>query len=279
MSLAASETYFAGRLNLVLIFCTTLATLQSTPAEEPPRYFLFKVRTDLQRVLVDRKEVTDVLIVDGGKLRVQEKRFVESSFDFEKLKGELKDDRRKGGTLAIYHVLDFIKYKEALMNRGPATFRRFDEFAKSVGFTDTVGQQDHGSISYEKLNSEVSDFPAGDATTTENAIKKKGVSIYPVRTRLSRFLTMNADCVIEIEAPVDEHWDGLLDPDVFAAIKEAINDLKLDAKQNIQFRVHYTKRGGKSFQDFAKNQVTAEELGFQSLKAHFIPVRRQKSRD
>lgn len=266
------------RILTLAVSMTAVALIGSaiTTAQEPLNYRHFPVTTELQKILVGNEAITDVVFVNGGALRIKDGRIDETSFDFELLRKELKDENRKGGTLGVYPVIDAVSDTEYLLNRGKNERKQWSDFAKSLGFERSLSS-DHGSIAWKKLVSDVEAFPVGDAQTKEDVVQCKGASLYPVRTSLSRFLTMNADCVVDITTPIDAQWDGVLDPDTLDELRKAADKIKFDHYGTVHFRMHYHgDLPKKAYREFSNNLATARELGFGSLKVHHLKVREKR---
>ncbi|MCA9059580.1 MAG: hypothetical protein KDA85_13830, partial [Planctomycetaceae bacterium] len=68
----------------------------------------------------------------------------------------------------------------------------------------------------------------------------KNVRVFPVNTRLSRHLTQNADCVVEIQQAIGK--DGLSES-MYTSIHQCVAQLKVKSAGAIQFRIAYTPEG------------------------------------
>jgi hypothetical protein len=90
----------------------------------------------------------------------------------------------------------------------------------------------------------------GDAVDgPEPMIGDNAVRVFPVKTRLSRYLTSNADCVVDVLQPIDGADGKTLPPETCEAIVSFISQLNLGRRQKLLIRVSSLGNSGKGAVD------------------------------
>jgi hypothetical protein len=261
-----------------LLFNALTSALAS--AQQPANFRHLPVNTELQKLLIGDETVTDALFINGSVLSVKDDEIDLSKAGNDEVRKSLETDKRKGGALAVYVMFDVFKDKAYLSQKGrvQAERRSFDAIAKSLCFDRSLGR-DHGSISWETFVAQVNKLPEGDFNTKEDGISCENATLYPVRTLLSRFLTMNTDAVVNITSPVDDNWDGLLEPKLWLDLQKAADSIEFDKYElvlfHIPYRNKYPKEGDKRF---SKILAPTKPLGFGSARLNHIKVKEARSR-
>jgi hypothetical protein len=257
--------YRRWSLGLVLGLMFLLSGAPELWAQPAFNHMCFPVTTQLQQKLIGDPEVTCVLIVRGTLRLGDEGKLIEAPIDMEAIKKSLTDEKRKGGKLWVYSIVGDFKFEDF-----DKTYQdRFEPFAKSLGFNKVKVTQEEFS-EWPRFVKIAAGKPAGDSTTKEDAVKKKGVTIYPVRTALSRYLTHSPDCVVIFEEPFPADWDGLLEPEMYDDIKAAIGEVKFDTRDCLHFRITSEQAAFDAVGRFALNRETGRSLGFRDQTFHWI---------
>lgn len=135
---------------------------------------------------------------------------------------------------------------------------------------------------------------------TETVIENDFVRVYPIRTKLSKLLAGDGDCIVEVFQPVDGTVKSLSDP-LRQAIGDAVTQANLEYKTRLIFDLQSTEKGRdrveeifgsrdrpilrdandpfwvEQYQEQMKNYtpspalLLAEELGFRSVRYRHSP--------
>jgi hypothetical protein len=116
----------------------------------------------------------------------------------------------------------------------------------------------------ERLNKRSADSKEARETPSESPL----CSVYPVQTMLSRWLTEDADCVVDIANPLEPDRNGALASDVEKAIRTQLGRLQLPRKDKLFFALPGGDQQGS--QEAARKFVAlsalslAQSLGFKT---------------
>jgi hypothetical protein len=206
---------------------------QERPAPAAPggkvRHLVFPVKTDLHRFLLGRDAQVFVAVDSTGRVG-------EAGLDADALKAirvDLARYRAKDASVRfnVFHVaeagrgdLDSPTVKEELKTIAVGLDFRVDGFIDEYVNDPTTWPTRIAGLDR--------DLP-GPAGGDETGVNDRAIKVYPVRTPLSRYLTGDADCVVEIVTPSA----GKLDPEIEPGIVRAVARLKLARKEKMYFRV------------------------------------------
>ena len=104
----------------------------------------------------------------------------------------------------------------------------------------------------------------GKPDRDEPAVGDDLVRVYPVRTRLSRYLSHNSDCVADVLVVVQKDAETNLLPKLRKSLKKHVSKLELDNTAKLLIRVEY-ERDAKDFVDWLvenESKPLARDLGF-----------------
>lgn len=242
---------------LVFIALSLAGTV--TRAQPPANALVFPVTTELQTSLIGDKRYAAVVLLNGTDIQFEKGKLDESGVDFDAIKKSLAEIKHKEGRLYVLSVVT--KFHE---DHIALVTKRFDDLAKPLGYSRVIVAQ-RGIVPWHEFTASLGDLDSKEEAVQEDAVQKKGVKIYPVKTTLSRHLSGGADCSVDFETPFDAKWDGLLDPDQFEEIKAGIDELKLEKRDNLQFRIKYDRAARDAAGRFSSNQDTGKALGFKRL--------------
>jgi len=110
--------------------------------------------------------------------------------------------------------------------------------------------------------------PEGD----EPLLHDPRVRAYPVRTRLSRWLTSNADAVVVVRQPFDGRTAGL-PAETVDSIRRLVGQLQIPDKNKLLFCVDQTRAGKQILERFEERgaKELAQSLGFASSSVRSSP--------
>jgi hypothetical protein len=217
-------------------------------------YLVFPVKTELQRLLVHRQDAKVFVALNGTGLRSEDD--VDETV-LKAIRADLGRIASKGD--AVQFSIFFGKssggfnpraMREALRNL--ALDLGLEALAREVEWrNDVVTWKDRLATIEEGLP----DMPGAE----EAGIGDSAAKTYPVRTRLSRYLTQGADCVVDILKPLA--GDG--DEETCEVIRSSVSKLAILRKMHISFRVHSPPDGnGARDQIMGELKRLAESLGF-----------------
>ena len=126
---------------------------------------------------------------------------------------------------------------------------------------------------YEQLIASINERIRAEPDQKESAIGNNLVKVYPVRTILTRYLTSNSDCVVDVLPTFDGKHDGLT-PEIREAIVRYVTKLKFKSKYRLFLRmVSSNQKGHDAIDRFIRVQRNelADLLGFQEIVVAHTP--------
>ncbi len=190
----------------------------------------------------------------------------------------LRRDLKNLAKTSNERIVVYVRYEN--WERLPEAEKQLEATVKKLcgeaGFANvTWGQQYAGEGWREKRNLAYKLGESG-VSDDEPTMVDGYVRAYPVRTTFSRFLTDNADCVVDIRRPFDGRRDGLAASTVQSIIR-VVDRLQPEAKESILFRISSTAAGTESADAFANpssqsgGMVLARRLGFGGARVSHSP--------
>ena len=243
------------------------------PDEISELYQVFPITTDLQR-----RYLPPVRGIPAGVYVRMNGNVLPRVGDVEAMREELGPFAKKANSCAYFGVF----YVGPLPDRDRQ--REFDmklmDWSKEIGFrSSTVSSTYKGSagtpddwkasvLAIKKSQGEEPDGP-------EPGIGNELVMAYPIRTMLSRVLTDNADCRVDLLQIVDGSAEPL-SPAVRKAISQYVSQLDLKHKRKILFAVQflYGKEGSAAVETLHKDlsKFAHESLGFEDYSTNQAAV-------
>jgi peroxiredoxin len=227
----------------LLIVCSVaiFGALASAAEPEPKNYLLFRVNTPLQRVLIFDSDADVYVQIDVAQCLRDKK------FDPARLGDEFRKDlvafaphgkAKPKLQLAFRYSGVWLEPKDSEAMENAVT-----EMGRQAGFvrfgTMMTGE---GRSWREKLDrfKDVVDEP--DAT--ESPVASDVVRVYPVRTRLSRFLLgdVQDDCYISLRQAIDGRFKGF-SPGTRQSLEDCLAKLPMRHKRRVIFRYSTTTPG------------------------------------
>ena len=269
-----------GLCSILVLLANEVAGSSAKAAEpEPQNYVLFPIKTDLQRYLLFSTLADAYAQIDVAEC-VHDKKFDRKRIDTEAFRKSLDDLVKESGTAKPSLELSF-RYADVsldadqtkLMESAVATICRQAGFAKVNTSMTGEGESWHDRVA--PFTGMVDDLNA-----TESPVADERARVYPVRTKLSRFLLYHADedCVIKLEQPIDGRFTEFA-PAVRQAIGQLVAKLELPRRRRLIFRCHVTTAGQESLQRYYGRRdggpplvdAFVKELGFQSSNFSMSP--------
>jgi hypothetical protein len=208
-------------------------------------FFVVPVRTELQAHLLAGKSAPGCCVfIDGRVFLDKHGNFNKQGLDFAALKQVVK--LFDPGTKAIdYHI--YLPF-EAQRKFGGLIERTLQTKGLQADWEDPRFVWATRANAWEKTSSLFAKFSKTEPPgAEESGLKSGGIKVYPVRTGLSRILTQNADCVIDL-APV---WTGKETDKEKQKINKEVSDLvgkmKIETKESVT--IHARRRGNFDFDE------------------------------
>jgi peroxiredoxin len=191
-----------------------------------------------------------------------------AAFDSASFRGELaKLARGSKGSLMLYFRISGTNDKAPEMLLLEAAVKQIcrDAGYKQIGIGHAYTWEDWKKELALVENTE------GSNDAEERPVSSELVRVFPIRTRLSRFLTHDADCVVEIQRPIIGQ-ESALSEELEASIASGIDQLQLARKRRMLLKVRSTKAGrpvverlsARNLDRLSEADRFARRLGFES---------------
>ena len=234
-------------------------------------YLCLPVTTELQRRELVGPDISVYAAINGAAL-VRGSTIDTKNFDLAAFRRELSGlAKQRPGGVKIY-LLNATGQAE----RSAVDFSidALAQIGRRAGFeTAQTGMVGHNSqwTWREELNS----IPAaveGQPEGEEAALGDQHVRVYPVRTRLSRWLTSNADAVVVVRQPFDGRTPGLPEKTV-ESIRQWVGKLAITNKRKLLICLDSTAAGRPFLDRFVEvgAKELASSLGFSSSSVRNSP--------
>jgi hypothetical protein len=240
----------------MLLASAGLVAAPSPARADESNFLVLPITTDLQRSTMGYRPGARAYVLINGKGLIEDSDTVRwKALDFAALRKALQPLKEGKDAVVIFHIFHDASESDATRLLRWALIG----FGREAGFRDALAVTTiAGGFDWEKRLAAINERLKGGPDGDEPAIGDDAVKVNPVRTALSRHLFDNADCVVTITEPFDEHSDGKLQPEVEKAIRLHVANLNLADKGKLLFRIH-CKRGGEQACD-RFHQTTAKEL-------------------
>lgn len=239
-------------------------------------YSLLPVRTELQRLILGNEAVGHVYL-DGDKI-INGTTVDSAGIDLERLRKELSGSpMKKKGNIVI---TIWFKYRDEMPDQKAVAILDnallglgYYEGVKYVLASHTYGQRRTLNEEMDVVNGKV----GGEAIGEEASVANKLVRVFPVQTKLSRLLTGDSDCVLDILTPFEKETDTLT-PEVENAAHNLMGKFQVKEKSKLLIRVWSKGQGGRAaVERFVGNgspsEKLANELGFKASSVTHSPGR------
>jgi hypothetical protein len=271
------------------------STKASDDADEPTVVVL-PIRTELQHELIPGGKSANTLIVLNGFATVG-KRGVDRmrALDILALRRSLAAIKAKDPKASVAFVIGYLgeissaNWQPLEENQKLLTQECRDltkEF--KLGVTNVAVTPVNGPTPglWSKVVAPVTDINLPKETALESSVGDSDVRAFPVRTRMTRFLTTlsigsssQSDCIVYIDKPLNLADQPLVGPDLEAHIKRVVSKLDLPKKDRVDFHMIQPKLRGQAAQKYSDairdrflgkpSQHLAELLGFKESSVTF----------
>ncbi|QDV42774.1 Thiol-disulfide oxidoreductase ResA [Stieleria neptunia] len=225
-------------LGCVGLVCVSKATCEDEPTDMPP-YFVAPIKTELQRREISATAKAYAVVNCNAFL--VDSRFAPDAVDTTALVSELqKLAGADPGPLKL--VMRFQLGGEIERSTRTTIKNHVKQICQSAGFDSVSTSEINTSASWENHYKPLKDFVGGESAI-ETVKTDRLINAYPLRTKLSRIVIGDADCVIEIKQPIDGRQQEL-SPELQSAIRSAIESFGPElTKRKLLFRVRSTDAG------------------------------------
>jgi hypothetical protein len=231
-----------------------------------PSFFVVPIRTDLQRRLIaDGKPVRALIEINAfatiGKTGVDRMR----ALDILALRRSLAAIKARDPDASIVFVIGFLGVAPPDVQRDE--LKEHNLLAKEcrdlatqakIRITQVSGTYIGTPGVWPKIAAAAEAIDLTKETDKEAAVEDDLVRVFPVRTKVSRFLTgwchrgnpKGADCVVYIKRPIEPKDEPLIGTDVESHIKAAVSKLDLPRKDRIDFQLRPPRGIGRRFETY-----------------------------
>jgi hypothetical protein len=227
---------------------------------DSPTFFVLPIRTELQHELIAGGKSANTLVVLNGFATVG-KRGVDRmrALDILALRRALAAIKAGNPNASVVFVIGYLgdasqSKWQALQENQKLLTQECHDLAKEsklrVAYVYMTTANGATPDLWSKVVAAVRDIDLAKETATESAEGDSEVRAFPVRTRVTRFLTgsftgsptRGSDCVVYIDKPLRAADEPLVGPDLEGRIKRVVAKLELLNKDRIDF--HLIPAGG-----------------------------------
>ena len=194
---------------LLLATITAYAGSPSVTSVSDGSHLVFPITTELQRKLVqpgtgsDPKHAKAYVLINGTGVVANNGKVDDNALDLDALRKALAPYAEPKDGVVVVSLVYRLKGSAEL-------WATIQAFGKDAGFRHAkvsntyMGQDFDWEKHIARINEKVSGADS-EETPTGNDI----VRVYPIQTILSRYLTSNADCVVDVLQPVEKETDSI----------------------------------------------------------------------
>lgn len=202
-------------------------------------FVVLPITTELQKYLMsmrphEKEPNAKVFVAVDGEAIVDDKGMIDgTALNLSHLRKDLQPYSENQNGI-VYFSVNFHALQPS--NANEMVSWALQGFGKHAGFENARVRSSFG-VRRSIWNELIEETMAGpDIVSLEAMIGNREVNVFPVRTTLSRYLTSNSDCVIDILKPIEED-DVPLQPNVREAMLELMSQLKPKKPQRLLIRV------------------------------------------
>lgn len=216
------------------------ATSPVPTKETTPNFLMLPITTDLQRHLVvfgPGKEAANgkaFVLLNGMSVIAPDGKLDEASLRLNELRKGLEPYRDPDAGIVYFMV--YYDSSQPAEGSKELLMWALQGFGRNIGFKNSIVSNSYQGEDYEWTRI----IQPASSNTDEGDEAMSGddrVRAYPVRTRLSRILSGNSDCVIDYLTPFNTASDVPLAPGVKKTIKELTSRMELKERKNLLIRV------------------------------------------
>ena len=245
-------------------------------ASEPKdgNYLVFPVKTDLQRLLLswrgDTKDSKAVVLVNGSAI-VKGSTIDSSALDLAALRKELSpySDRENG---TVHFDIRFGQSISGFDRKASGMLMwALEGFGRNAGFRNSIVTLG-GYFEWEETTRSINE-KGNQHDGDEDGVGNDLLKVYPTRTLLTRYLTSNADCVVDIFEPLEREGQFTNDPRIRDAVQGYLQKVKPSHWDGIYFRIRGNNASKEVSNKFieVESKVLADSLGFKKKYVSSVP--------
>jgi thiol-disulfide isomerase/thioredoxin len=255
----------------LLALITSLASAEDATEKN---YFLSPVTTDLQRSLL-APTMTAYGIVNANAL-IQDGRIDPAALDLPAFRTELAAlAKSQPGTIIIYCRFQNWRPQPAAEELLEAALT---QLCRKAGFERVATGKTYTFSTWQQEIESLDEATRGRTDGDEALVQDDRVRAFAVRTKLSRFLTGNADCVVHVRQPLDGRVIEIPE-ETLHSIGHCVAQLGIENKRKLHLRLSSTKAGEAVIEQFLGRQGGqpsladrfARSLGFESSTVSHTP--------
>jgi peroxiredoxin len=264
----------------VAIQIAGISTAAAQPEPELKNYVLFPIKTDLQRYLLFSTNADVYAQVDVAGC-MHDNKFDLQRLDAGSFRKDLAAAERECGAAKAKLVLN-LRYVDVSLD--PGETKRVDaemtNICRRAGFAEVETSSTMGGESWQRMATQF-DRLADEPDRTESFVEDELIRVYPVATKLSRFLLdhPDEDCFVVLRQPFDGRFTGF-SPATREEIGRLIAKLDLPQKRRMVFRLRATTAGQDAIQRYFRRRIGEpapadpflKELGFESANYSISPA-------
>jgi len=201
-------------------------------------FLLLPVTTELQRSLI-ASSVSAYGVVNIDAL-IQDGKINAKALDVEGFRREL------AGLAKDHPGALLIDFRSSPAGTEPAAEKLLQaaitQFGIKAGFEKVRIGTIRAPNDWKEVLDQLEQATRGKADGEEAVIQDGLIRVWPVRTKLSRWLAGNADCIVEVRQPFDGRQSGIT-AEARDAIIKAVKRLDIENKRMLMFRVRSTSAG------------------------------------
>ena len=223
-------------VRFVLVLVMWSCTSQVVCGQILPPFFVAPVTSELQRDLTS--PTADTYAIVDANMAVKELKVDTSTLTEAGFEQRLAEMTSRGHLYLVCRFSVQDKYNSQLMSDVSEALKKI---ATQVGYRRVSAIQMSTSASWEDAIKPVLGYTEGEETG-EEVVENDLVRVYPIRTRLSKMLLGDFDCIVEIFRPIDANFTEFR-PELREAIIAAVGQAQPQEKRTLLFKLTSTNQG------------------------------------
>ena len=225
-------------------------------------YLVFPVTTDLQRAIAgfvprNGENLKAFVALNGALLLDEAGQFVPNALNADAIRRALEPLKD-----AEHGVVQLTPYFHALTKSNKAfddqAVKYLQDVGKAAGFHRACVISSWGwstgleGDAWRNMITAVADADGRTPDAEEPAVGNDAVKVYRVWTFMSRLLSGNSDCVVDVPAPFTDAGAEALTAKIWETVKTEVENINLDSRERIQFRIMAPNVGAVAIPDAHK---------------------------
>ena len=212
------------------------AAIQTATSAWGGDYLVFPITTELQRTLVepsvnDAQHAKAYLLINAIGVVANNGTIDSKMLELDAMRTSLRHFAEPKEGIVVINVVHQLNRSD-LLTYAMQGFGQDAGFRKAKVSNTYMGQ----AFEWEKHIAAINEKTGGETNSDESPTGTQSVRVYPVRTILSRHLTSNADCLVDILQPIEKETDSI-ETKIREAVLAQVPKAKVKNKGRILFRV------------------------------------------